>query len=435
MLALGVLALVNVYVFFVRDASSLTALANLPAASIGAGTGILGRYAEPRPGACALHPVRIFDGLERAITTATHIGPDRSFRLALLDAGVRGDEVAAAEAAMRTKVDTAALDTVRRFARVAVDRTGGLLAWEIEWEDGHLVQGCREDPSFEVRHVQQPLRTDVVAVGVEVGRDADLAAAFAEAGESFELVAVLEPLLRYDLDLNTELRPGDRLSVLVEKRSLGAHFHRYGVVLGVRFVGTMARFAYYRHDAAPGYFDREGRPHARTFGRSPVPALAVSPLARPLLEPRIETVEDVPGFVYRLPEGAPVVSLSAGTVSAVGEHPTLGRIVEVTTEAGQVVRYAHLGRFVETLEVGVPVAPGRLLGVAGRTGDAPGPRLRVELWDGPPATSKPTDPSILLSRGERRPPRAAGSLEGEVRAAFLDTVRPWSRALRRAHGG
>lgn len=429
------LAVVNVYVFLVRDASSVAAFGALPVASIGRGTGVLGRYAEPRTTTCPRHPVRIFEGLTESIVTSTHVGPGRTLRLALLDAGVRGEDIAALEAVMRTKVDVGGLAAMRRVVRIAADRTGGLAALEIEWGEGHLVQGCKREGAFEVRHVQQPARTDVVAIGIEIGRSADLAEAFADAGESAEIVWALGPLLAYDLDVNTELRPGDRMQVLVEKRFLGSHFHRYGTVLAVRFVGALARFAYYRHVGADGlarFRDRNGVPHLRAFARTPVPYLFVSPLARPLLEPRIEVVDEVPGFVYRLPEGAPVVAIGAGEVVGIGDHPRLGRVVVVEAEDGTTVRYGHLARNVETLEVGTFVEAGRLIGFAGHSGDAPAPRLRVELWRGRPEASEPMDPSILLARRERRPPRIEEGLSDEAKRAFLEGVRPWSRALRRA---
>ena len=49
--------------------------------------------------------------------------------------------------------------------------------------------------------------------------------------------------------------------MLVEKRYLGRHFHRYGKLLAIRYIGNAGRLAYYRYKpkgADEGFFDHDG---------------------------------------------------------------------------------------------------------------------------------------------------------------------------------
>ncbi len=434
---LGLLAVINAYIFVWRDEGSLHDLGALPAASLGAAraAGPLRPLAEPRADACTGHPVRIFEGLDDALHVETGLAGARSLRLALLGLGVGPEDVTRVEAAVRRRVDLGLIARSAAPVRAALDRFGGVLALEIELAEGHLVQACRADAGFRVRHIQHPLRTDVVVVGVTLGRRPDLEAALAEVGEGPALARAVARVLAQDVDLATQLTPGDRLQVMVEKRWLGSEFHRYGRVLAVRFLGAGARVAYYRYKPPRGHealFDRAGRPATRTLLRSPVAYFPLPVQARPLLTPRVEIVEGVRGAVYRVPEGAPIHALGDGVVRAVGEHPTAGLVVEIRFDDGTVARHAHLARTVGEIEPGTRLRQGQVFALAGHSGRTPYPRLRLELWREDGGTRVAVDPGILAARGESRPPRVGTPLAQDQLERFRTEVRPWARALRQA---
>ncbi len=428
--------LVNAYVFVWREEGALTGL-GLQAAAIGQSGGPLPPVADPPEEACGGDPVRVFEGLEDLVHLDTTLSGAFTLRLALLHLGVNGEEIDRIEAAVRDKVDLGLLGGSGAPLRVAADRFGTVHALEIELAEGHLLQACRSqegDELFSVRNIQHPLRSDVVVVPLELGKDADLAAAVDQAGEKPELAALIARTLAADLDLREQSRPGDKLQVMVEKRWLGRRFHRYGAILAIRFRGTAGRFAYYRYKPEGGdaaFFDDEGQPMRRARLRSPVGWHRVDPEARGLLAPSVEVVEGRLGVVYRLPEGAPIVALGDGMVRNADRTLEEGNFLDLELEDGTIVRYAHLMRTIGELTPGTAVRQGQVVALAGHSGRTPYDRLRLEMWADVDGTMQTIDPMRPGNADAEVSPSASPILEAQ-RAQFEKDIAPWRRALRLA---
>lgn len=431
-LVLCLLALVNVYVFVVSDRPS-TGL-TLPVAAVK--TERDEGFAAAPASACTPNPVRIFDGLERLLHLETRLGDQRTFRLGLLELGVLADEVARAEAAVRDTVSLGLLSSTGATLRVALDRFGGLHAFEVELTEGHVVQGCRESHGeLEVRNIQHPLRTDVEVIAFSLPRNGDLATAVADAGEHVQLATAIAEPLAQDVDFMVEARPGDAIEVIVEKRFLGREFHRYGTVIAVAYRGAAGRVAYYRHKPqgmSSGYFTREGQPSSRLLLRSPVALYAADPSAHAARVPTIEIVEGRLGAVYRREEGAPVVAVADGVVRAVGARGDLGETVELALDDGRVVRYAHLMRTLGDLEVGQRVVQGSRVGLVGHTGRVRTNQLRLEIFRVGESGEEHLDPLLLTQRDDEVSPRRGPELSGERLEAFRREIAPWRRTMRQA---
>lgn len=435
-LLLSLLALVNAWVFLWRGEGSISGLGKLGPAAIGHRSGPLPPLAEAPVDACGGDPVRIFEGLEDLIRLELSLSGGYTVRLALLRLGVEGEEIDRIEAAIRSKVDLGLLGGSGAPLRVAVDRAGSVHALEIELAEGRVLQACRsaeESEGFAVRNLQHPLRTDVVVVGLELGRDADLLSAVQDVGEKPELAALTADVLAYDIDFMTEARPGDEIQVMVEKRWLGKRFHRYGSVLAVRFRGAAARVSYYWYKPegrAPTYFDASGKPLVRAMRRSPLAFYPVNPEARGLLPPSIEVLEGRVGAVYRVPEGAPVVALGDGVVRAADKTLEQGNFIDLELSDGTVVRYSHLHRFIGELEPGTPVRRGRVLALAGHTGQTPYDRVRLELWAEEDGAMKTIDPMTPRAEGTLRPIRVGEPVPEDQLERFEADLAPRRKALR-----
>ncbi|MBC8069727.1 MAG: peptidoglycan DD-metalloendopeptidase family protein [Deltaproteobacteria bacterium] len=442
-LALGLLAAINGWVFFGRG-GSLGELAGIGAAAIEDRSGPLPPLADPPAHPCGGDPVRIFEGLEQLLPLSSTLSGGMTLRLALLQLGIVGEEIDRIEASVRTHVDLSLLGGSGAPLRLAIDRHGTVHALEIELAEGHILQACRDGEGsepFEVRNIQHPLRTDVEVVDLELGGDADLAAAVVEAGEKPELAELIAAALAWDVDFMTEARPGDRVQVMVEKRWLGRRFHRYGQSLAVRFVGASARVAYFRYKpegGAAAFYDPEGAPMRRTLLRSPVGFHRVAPDARGLLPPSIEVVQGRIGAVYRLPEGAPLVALGDGEVTDLDRSASEGHVVELRFDDGTIARYAHVMRVVGELSVGSKVRQGEIVALAGHSGRTPSDRLRLELRrddvedDKGVRGTKVIDPLLLLGRDTTRPELVGAPIPAAQRKRFTDDVAPWARALKLA---
>jgi len=430
---MGLLALVNAYVFLWQGDGLLNAIGNPRSTAINSGHGPLGTYADPPELACGKQPVRMLGDLHNLVTLTNDLGEGRTLRLALLELGLPATEIDTIEAATRPTMDLGLLAGSGAPLRVAVDRTGIVQAIELELVEGHLLQGCREDGSFRVRTLQHPASPEVTVVPLELGAEVDLFAAVSKAGEAPELATLIAETLAYDLDFATEARPGDHVDVLVEKRLLGQNFHRYGHLLAIRYRGAAGRFAYYRYQPRgkqADYFNAKGEVMRRAFRRTPVQFHRSPPSARALLEPTLEVVAGRVGVMFRQPEGAPIVALSDGTVRDIVEKGNSGLTVTIS-HGDTISQYSHLSRTLGGIDLGTTVAAGQLIGLAGHTGKTPTDRVRIELWlDGETATM---DPLMIRAHGERRPARVGQNLDPERELpGFVETIAPWRRLLRKS---
>lgn len=436
LLALAILAGINGWVFLGKGGTGIASLAGLGGAAIEDRSGPLPPFADPPTGGCGGDPVRVFEGLS-LIGLSTSLSGGYTVRLASLQLGVESDEIDRIEAGVRNHVDLSLLGGSGAPLRVMMDRHGTVHALEIELAEGHLLQACRRDTEdgepYDVRNIQHPLRTDVEVIELEIGDDADLAHAVAEAGEKPELADQVAKLLAWDLDFMTEARPGDRIEVMVEKRWLGRRFHRYGQIMAIRFLGSAARVAYYRYKpegGAPAFFDGEGQPMRRALLRTPIAFFAIDPEARGLLAPSIEIVQGKIGAVYRVPEGVPVVALGDGEVVEVDQAVGDGHVLALRFDDGTTARYAHLLRTVGELAPGTRVSQGQIVGLAGHSGRTPNDRLRLELQG--ERDGRPVDPLVMLGRTTQRSARVGAAIPEAQRQRFEDDIAPWTRALKLA---
>lgn len=441
-LLLTVLALVNAYVFMWREGSSLLALGG-PRPAVIAGdddgpAGALGSLADPREDACTGDPVRILDGLHAQIQQTTTLTKDRTLRLALIDLGITAADIDALEAAIRPSFDLGLLTGSNAPVRLAADRHGGLQAIELELAEGRLIQACRKAGAYHVRSLQHPPLSDIAAIRIELGPDADLVKAVTDTGERPELADLIAEALAFDVDLTAEAEPADKIEVLVERRSLGQHFHRYGALVAIRFRGAAGRFTYYRHQPegtrAAALYDPDGRPQRRALLRSPVRFHHVPPEARAMMPPSIEIVAGRSGALYRRPEGAPVVALADATVRLVEDTPADGHVVELELEGGVIARHAHLLRSVGDLRPGSKLRQGQLLGLTGHTGKTATDRVRLELRREHDGKTDMLDPLLGARTGDQRPATLGEPLADRALDRFKAELVPWQRALRHIGG-
>jgi murein DD-endopeptidase MepM/ murein hydrolase activator NlpD len=91
--------------------------------------------------------------------------------------------------------------------------------------------------------------------------------------------------------------------------------------------------------------------------------------------------------------GTPVVSPTEGTVIAVDfQAKGAGYYVVVRSVDGRDFFFCHFQKGSTAVTLGQPVASGTLLGRVGLTGDASGPHLHFEIWEGGWQQGHPIDP-------------------------------------------
>lgn len=97
-----------------------------------------------------------------------------------------------------------------------------------------------------------------------------------------------------------------------------------------------------------------------------------------------------PGVDIAAPEGTPVRALADGRVTFAARSGGYGNLVAIDHGGGTISRYAHLAEI--RVARGERVQNGDVIGTVGRTGNATGAHLHLEVWRG----GRAEDPVPLL---------------------------------------
>jgi murein DD-endopeptidase MepM/ murein hydrolase activator NlpD len=312
-------------------------------------------------------------------------------RGATLAALLRSHDTADAElSALVTRI--AAVFDLRKFRaeqpyRIAQAR--GKVRWfEYEIDVDRLLMVTRADDetdgSFvaEIVPIKKTARVVVVRGAVDDAAPS-LYAAMDRAGETVDLSVKLADIFASDVDFNTELQPGDRFELLVEKHYReDGRFGGYGPILAAELDndGRSLRAIRFTPDGeSPGYFDEHGRSLRRFFLRSPLKfdPVVTSAFSRRRLHPVLHEYRAHLGVDYRAPTGAPVIAVASGVVVAAGWSGGSGRMVHLRHANGFETQYLHLSSV--AVRRGARVQQGDLIGRVGSSGLATGPHLDYRL--------------------------------------------------------
>ena len=223
-----------------------------------------------------------------------------------------------------------------------------------------------------------------------------------------DLVYDLADILAWKVDFTRDLRRGDAVRVVLERkvRPDGTIRSRHFLAIELRNGDRVLRAI---PQPAPGgrfaYFDEEGRSLRGAFLRYPVPYRITSHFSNRRYHPILKKWRAHEGIDYGAPAGAPVEATASGIVTRAGFMGAYGRLVELRHPGEIRTRYAHLSSIAPDIRPGARVEQGQIIGRVGASGLATGPHLHYEfLKNGrhrdPLAVDLPGSPSIASSRLE-----------------------------------
>jgi murein DD-endopeptidase MepM/ murein hydrolase activator NlpD len=228
-----------------------------------------------------------------------------------------------------------------------------------------------------------PKETTVVAVEGDINREtSSLVAALDKAGERVELALGMADVFSGEIDFNSDLQPGDKFRVLVERHARDGKLSGYGAILAAEFVNdgrTLRAIRFTPDGGSTAYYDENGRSLKRFFLKSPLKF-------EPRITSRFSTSRKHPilgynrahnGVDYHAPAGAPVGSVAPGVVTMAGWTSGGGRTVKVRHPNGYDTEYLHMSAI--AVRAGQRVGQGDLVGRVGMTGLATGVHLHYGL--------------------------------------------------------
>ena len=224
-----------------------------------------------------------------------------------------------------------------------------------------------------------------------------------------DLVYDLADILAWKVDFTRDLRRGDALRVVVERkiRPDGTVRSRHFLAIEFRNGDRVIRaIPQPRPNGRFAYFDEEGHSLRGAFLRYPVPYRITSHFTGRRFHPLLRRWRAHEGIDYGAPYGAPVEATASGTVTRAGFMGAYGRLVELRHPGEIRTRYAHLSSIAGDVRPGAHVDQGQIIGRVGASGLATGPHLHYEfLQNGrhkdPLTVQVPNAPSLASSELEQ----------------------------------
>ena len=270
--------------------------------------------------------------------------------------------------------------------RLETRASGAVKQFDYEIDGDRLLHVARLPDSFEATVLPIAKTRRVAHVDGHIDRAApSLVAAMDAAGESIDLTLAMAEILGGEIDFSTELQPGDRFALTVEKQyredQQGA-FAGYGPIDAVEFVNAGRRVRAVRftpEGGQPGYYDERGTSMKRFFLASPLKfsPVVTSAFSTGRMHPILREVRAHLGVDYRAPAGSPVIAVSDGVVLQAGAAGGAGRMVHLRHANGFESEYLHLSSI--AVRPGARVRQGELIGRVGSTGLATGAHLDYRL--------------------------------------------------------
>ncbi len=302
---------------------------------------------------------------------------------------LRAQSLAAADVAAMINRAGAVFDLrkvrVNQPYRLETDLAGSVTKFEYEIDGDRFLRLSRTDAndlSAELLPIPKTRRIEHVSGHIDRSASS-LVSAVEAAGETIDLTLALADILGGEIDFSTEVQPGDRFDVSVEKQFRDDHvFAGYGPVTAVEFNNAGRRVRAVRftpEGGAPGYFDERGTSMKRFFLASPLKFQPVitSGFSKSRLHPVLREYRAHLGVDYRAPAGSPVVSVSDGVVLSAGMAGASGRLVHIRHANGFESEYLHLSSI--SVRAGERVQQGEVIGRVGSSGLATGPHLDYRL--------------------------------------------------------
>jgi len=190
----------------------------------------------------------------------------------------------------------------------------------------------------------------------------------------------------WDIDFIFDVRKGDKFSVIYETEFSEGEKISSGDIVFAEFTNREKKYIAQRFfDDVQGkqYFNENGENVKKAFLRAPLDFAYISShfnLNR--MHPILHKIKAHNGVDYAAKRNTPVKASGDGVISFIGRQSGYGRTVEIKHGGNIKTLYAHLERFNTKLKVGSKVKQGEIIAFVGDSGQATGPHLHFEFWQG-----------------------------------------------------
>ena len=384
-LVLGVLVVINLYVFLWRDSTSIPEVKHKAAMAGERGPAAVdsdqsaeqpvvfdenGEPVDPggplpeqaeEDGSWSEGQVQKGDSLGR-ILTREKLGPE--------------DRVGVIRA-LRKHMDFRKIRAGQSY-RVHHDDDGKVETFEFDITITQKVRARRGvDGTFNGEKLEAETEIRVKEVGGRVATS--LYQAMKDAGEDTKLVGFFVDVFAYDLNFYVDTHKNDTFRILVEKEYLNGEFLRYRRVVGAEYDGKAGKFHAFEWKA-PGsdtwrYYDEDGQSVERTLLKTPLKFSRITSGYGVRTHPKLHTRQAHMGVDYAAATGTPIWAAAPGRIKKRGWMGGAGNCVILEHADGMETVYMHMSKFRKGQEVGDRVSAKTVIGYVGSTGMSTGAHL------------------------------------------------------------
>ena len=190
----------------------------------------------------------------------------------------------------------------------------------------------------------------------------------------------------WDIDFIFDVRKGDKFFVIFETDYSEGERISSGDIIFAEFINKDEKYIAQRfYDNVQGkqYFNENGDNVKKAFLRAPLDFAYISSHFNPnRMHPILHKIKAHNGVDYAAKRNTPVKASGDGVISFIGRQSGYGRTIEIKHGGNIKTLYAHLERFNSKLKVGSKVKQGEIIAFVGDSGQATGPHLHFEFWQG-----------------------------------------------------
>ena len=190
----------------------------------------------------------------------------------------------------------------------------------------------------------------------------------------------------WDIDFIFDVRKGDKFSVIYETDFSEGEKISSGDIVFAEFTNKEKKYIAQRFfDDVQGkqYFNENGENVKKAFLRAPLDFAYISSHFNPnRMHPILHKIKAHNGVDYAAKRNTPVKASGDGVISFIGKQRGYGRTIEIKHGGNIKTLYAHLERFNSKLTQGSKVKQGDIIAYVGDSGQATGPHLHFEFWEG-----------------------------------------------------
>ena len=190
----------------------------------------------------------------------------------------------------------------------------------------------------------------------------------------------------WDIDFVFDVRRGDKFTVVFEADYSEGEKISSGDIIFAEFINQNNRYIaqrFFDKDQGKQYFNEDGDNVKKAFLRAPLDFAYISSHFNPnRMHPILHRIKAHNGVDYAAKRNTPVKASGDGVISFVGFKGGYGRTIEIKHGGNIKTLYAHLEKYNSKSKVGNKVRQGEIIGYVGDSGQATGPHLHFEFWQG-----------------------------------------------------